>query len=69
VFAKKESKLILPIVYGGVTSNGPWTIIQASKDTSYTYNFYAKTKKWNVASVKVNNFTNNIIKEVQYLKE
>ncbi len=66
---EKRIEINITNVYGGVTSNGPWTIIQASKDTSYTYNFYAKTKKWNVASVKVNNFTNNIIKEVQYLKE
>lgn len=56
-------------IYMGFTQNGPWTPLQQQKDTVYSYNFYAKNKKWNVASVRVNNFTNNVINRVEYLKE
>ncbi len=56
-------------LYLGFTQNGPWTPFQQQQDTVYSYNFYAKNKKWNVASVQVKNFTTNVINKIEYLKE
>lgn len=56
-------------IYVGPTSNGPWGLFQENKDTTYTYEYYAKNKKWSVATVHVNNFTNNTINKIEYLKE
>ena len=56
-------------VFVGMTPNGPWVPVQSNIDTTYSYNYFAKNKKWNVVSIIVNNFTTNTIKEISYIKE
>lgn len=47
---------------------GQWVFYQAQNDTTYSYNFYAKNQKWNIVSISVENFINNTVKEISYIK-
>ncbi|MCX7861820.1 MAG: hypothetical protein N2449_02360 [Bacteroidales bacterium] len=69
VIREKRIEIQHAMIYMGFTSNGPWTLVQDNKDTTYVYNFYAKNKKWYLAAVGVDNFTNNTIKRIQFLNE
>ncbi len=66
---EKRKEITKNDFYMGFTQTGPWTLIDSQIDTGYFYNYYAKNKKWNVASVSVDNFTNNTIQEISFLKE
>jgi hypothetical protein len=65
---EKRMEISTTIVYVSLTQNGPWTPFQNSTDTSYLYSFYAKNQKWEVASIDVNNFTDNQIYKIKYKK-
>jgi hypothetical protein len=47
---------------------GQWITYQTTQDTSYYYSFYAKNQKWDVATVRVDNFNANTINEISYKK-
>lgn len=69
---EKRTEIEYDTVYIGLSQSGPWTyqpsMIPATADTSYGYNFYAKNQKWSVASVSVDNFISNTINEISYKK-
>ncbi len=67
---EKKEEIFITLVYVSISPNGPWgNPIQSTYDTTYSYNYFTKNKKWNVASVFVENFANNEITSVEYIKE
>ena len=66
---EKRKEIFISKIFYSVLPNGPWQLINQTYDTTYTYNYFTKNKKWNVASIRVKDFNSNAIKEIQYLQE
>lgn len=65
---EKRTEINNQNLYYGLSQSGPWNPLETKTDTTYKYNFIAKNQKWEVASVNVQDFTSNTIREIKYKK-